>query len=103
MGIMANRDMRPVGSLVKPGFSTRSAPDLSGLLGIGQGFLSIGGCRVPILAHPELAGPLFEAVAEALVLEGPIAARITDFQVFIAFFRHGLKLYYKVNLELPAC
>jgi len=70
--------------------SPRSAPDQGGLMGVGQRFFGIRGCRGPVLAHPELAGPLFEAVAEALVLEGPIAARTTDFQVVIAFFRHGL-------------
>ena len=87
MGIQA------LGALVKPISSTHGAPDHGGLKGVGQGVFGFGCCRTPVLAHPELAGPLFEAVAKALVLEGPIITRTADLQLFFTVLGHGLEFW----------
>jgi hypothetical protein len=84
-------DIQALKALVKPISSTRGTPDQGGLQGVGQGFFGFGCCRAPVLAHPELAGPLFEAVAKAFVLERPEAAGTADLQLFFTILGHGLK------------
>jgi hypothetical protein len=58
--------------------STHYGPGSGDLRGVREGFFGLGCYGVPVLAHPELADPLLEAVAEALVLVGPETARATN-------------------------
>jgi hypothetical protein len=50
---------------------THTAPGLCGFWSLGEGIFGFSCYCAPVLANPELADTLLEAVAEALVLVGP--------------------------------
>jgi hypothetical protein len=50
---------------------TQRAPGLEGFWSLEEGIFGFSCYCAPVFANPELADPLLEAVAEALVLVGP--------------------------------
>jgi hypothetical protein len=70
MGVDEYWDFRALNRLS----STHYGPGPGDLRGVREGFFGFGCCGAPVLTHPELAHPLLETVAEALVLVGPETA-----------------------------